>query len=340
MKTTIYNLNSVRFALVLVMAAMFAIPSVTHAFVATTDLPFVTSNLVPNASTTGSFSVQNITDTAQPVVIQIVNTSGDFTLFADQIIYEISGDITKSGNLGDLTNLTQLSSLAVGATGNYTIKLILKSDAPQDTLMGKSFGFDIILGFQDGPTETISDNDGGGGGRRSNDEDDEEEGGAGGGNTTLDDETPSGPTPQVAGAFTGQGGGTGGSSDGEQGRVLGESTSTEEMATSTDEGSVVSKIIDKVFGDDGDEDDNCKYWWIFVIVWLIVSAVMYYFKGWGEGLISTLSTQLVFGILALLGLMSYFITGVACVIWPALIVGVGSAILLFINSNLRDDKVI
>lgn len=265
----------------------------------------------------------------------------------------IDGDESYRGGVAvSITNGTTTVATSTDTNGRYqfnveagtwTITADIGSDWDFTTPDNSGHSHVVSVSTSTGPYNfgTAEDSGTSGGGGGGNNNDDEDEGGAGGGNTTLDDETPSGPVPQVAGAFTGQGnGGTGDTSGGEQGRVLGESTSTEEMSTTTDEGSVVSKIMDKVFGDNGDEDGNCKYWWIFVIVWLIVSAVMYYFKGWGEGLISTLSTQLVFGVLALLGLMSYFITGVACVIWPALIVGVGSAILLFINSNLRDDKVI
>ncbi len=146
MKTSL-NLFSLRSLLVVALMTALVLPLWAEAFVTTNGLPFSASNLVPGAAVVADFSIENTIGGTYTAGIQVMNTSGDFALFADQMTYAIAGDFAANGDLGDLTSQLELSDIPNGSTHDYTLTLTLKSDAPQNPLMGKSFGFDLCIGF-------------------------------------------------------------------------------------------------------------------------------------------------------------------------------------------------
>ena len=165
------NISQPRYILTFLIMAAMVLPGVAQAFVTTSDMPIAATNMVPNSTVSGSFTVENTTGFAQKAGIQVASTTGDFALFADQMTFEISGDFVASGDLGDFTNPFALSTIPDGSSHSYTITLTLKSDAPQNPLMGKSLGFDLIVGLEEGTTQIVpvvnSTGGGGGSSRRS-----------------------------------------------------------------------------------------------------------------------------------------------------------------------------
>lgn len=312
-------------ATALVAVALFA-PGYAQAFVTTSGLPFAMNNLIPGGSVAGGFAIENTTGIDQQAAIQVASTTGDFAMFADQITYEIGGDFSQTGNLGDLESIIYLSEIPNGSTHNYTFTLTLKTDAPQDPLMGKTFGFDIILGFEDG---SIIVPGGGGGGGGSNDDDD---------NNNEDDNAPDG---QVAGTSTAFG--TGGGIDiwedllkgiadaatAARGAVLGaDAEAQEEVASTTEETQDVSKD-GTTMGLGALSDWLCDYLWLLPLLWIIVSALAYWRKESYEDPRAMLWTQIIFGAVAFILLVTYFIWEVPCAWVPSAIVAIGSAVMSY-----------
>ena len=123
------------------------LPSAALAFVTTTGLPFTATNIFPGSTMSGSIAIENTTGATQMAGLQIFNPTGDFALFANEVTYNVTGDFVATGDMGDLASLLELGDVADNATGNYEFSLTLNTDAPQNPLMGKGFGFDLCVGF-------------------------------------------------------------------------------------------------------------------------------------------------------------------------------------------------
>lgn len=122
-------------------------PAFALAFVTTSGLPFSATNVLPGTTLAGSIAVENTTGSTQTAGIQIFDPAGDFALFATEMTYNVAGDFVTTGDMGELLDVLTLGDVTDGATGNFEFSLTLNNDAPQDPLMGKSFGFTLCVGF-------------------------------------------------------------------------------------------------------------------------------------------------------------------------------------------------
>lgn len=326
--TNIFSkISLTKYAVSVAIVMAFLAPAYAQAFVTTSGLPFAMNNLIPGGSVSGSFSIENTTGIDQQAAIQVASTTGDFALFEDQITYEISGDFASSGNLGDLLGMIDLSEIPNGSTHDYTLTLTLKSDAPQNPLMGKTFGFDIILGFEDG-TITVPGGGGGGGNGNNNNDDDNNE----------DNDPPPG---LVAGTSTpfGMGGGQdlwedllkeiADAAAAARGAVLGEDAEAqEEVSSTTEETEDVSKD-DAAMELGALSDWLCDYLWLLPLLWIIASALAYWRKESYGTPAAMFWTQIIFGGLSVILILTYMITGVPCSWLPSAIVAIGASVMSY-----------
>lgn len=166
------NIPFARHATALALMAAMLSPLAAQAFVLSTpDLPFSVTNWLPGNSATGTISVTNSSGPAQKAGIQIASTTGDFALFAGHVEYRITGPggFDKNGDLSTLIGWTDLTTIPDGATHDFTFTLTFDPNAPQVPLMGKSFGFDIVIGLEDGtisPPVSVFSGGGSSGSRR------------------------------------------------------------------------------------------------------------------------------------------------------------------------------
>lgn len=152
------NFNFAKPIVAAILALVLVLPLVTEAFVTpSAELPFNVTNWVPGSFASGSFTVSNTGNgSSGQVSVFIATTTPNFALFKDWVNYEIGGNVPSpfSGNLEDLTTAKALSVIPDGGSANYTIKLSLDDNAPQNPLMGKSFSFDLVV-VLDGQTQVV-----------------------------------------------------------------------------------------------------------------------------------------------------------------------------------------
>ncbi|OGG86184.1 hypothetical protein A2392_01850 [Candidatus Kaiserbacteria bacterium RIFOXYB1_FULL_46_14] len=218
----------------------------------------------------------------------------------------------------------------IGSDWDYTYPDNIGHSHSVSVVSSDTGPYDFGTAEDNSSSRNTNDNNGGDGDGNGGDGNNGGDGGGdgvGGGDTTIDG---TGATPQVAGASTGNfGSGEGDGDTGPDGKVLGESTSTDnDVDDSTEETASSSKAVAALV----DWIDECWYWWLMVLTWIIASGAVYYWKGWSTEAVSVMSVSFIFGILGLLGLIFYFVLGTECALWPSLITTIGAALLYYINS--------
>lgn len=174
----------------------------------------------------------------------------------------------------------------------------------------------------------------------------EDSGGGGGGSRTAgnDDDGNDGPDGQVAGTSTtfGVGGGIDlwedlrneiGNSGGPFGSVLGATAEAQELDATT----TIEVGDDEATPSEDDEENTsapwknwlCDYLWLLPLLWIIVSALAYWRKESYEDPRAMLWTQIIFGAVAFILLVTYFIWEVPCAWVPSAIVAIGSAVMSY-----------
>ena len=327
------TLTMVKFKILLLAAIAVVVPVFADAQVVSGNLEvtfqntplFSESSVVPGTVVARTVTVKNLGSDTEAIYTSLQNSSSTgLSDFMELSINDGGGTVhlatTTFSTLFSASPIA-LGSIVGGDTRIYTYVASLPSGV-SGAYAGTSMSFDLVVGFEGG----ASISDGGSGG-----------GGGGGGN---DDD----PTPLIAGASTS----TQQFWDGivsrlndlaerSLGAVLGASGAG---ATTTGE-----EIIDEneIEGDenvfDGGNKDSwsdllCEYIWLFVIIWLIVSAVAYYFRNGFDEANITFVTQVCFASIAIVFLLSTLFFGVPCSLWPSLIVAVGSIVGSFISNDV------
>jgi hypothetical protein len=157
-------------SLIVLLATVF-VPTKAEAasLLTTSGFPLSAGYMVPNTSVSGTFTLTNIYDEgtlnsliAPDNVFDIDGMSQHMTLVIESAGTEYyNGSLETFLNGGPLT----LTSMIEDGSKTFTFTLILNSDAPQ-SMAGKTLGFDLIIGFEGGKTQTISGT--GGSGTRTN----------------------------------------------------------------------------------------------------------------------------------------------------------------------------
>lgn len=205
------------------------------------------------------------------------------------------------------------------ATSTHEAVVVATTSGPYD------FGLDA--------NEAIVEDDGGSD-RVNNDDDDNND----------DDGTDTGPDGQVAGTSTtfGVGGGIDlwedlrneiGNSGGPFGSVLGATAEAQELDATT----TIEVGDDEATPSEDDEENAsapwknwlCDYLWLLPLLWIIVSALAYWRKESYEDPRAMLWTQIIFGAVAFILLVTYFIWEVPCAWVPSAIVAIGSAVMSY-----------
>ncbi|MCB9819279.1 hypothetical protein H6789_01020 [Candidatus Nomurabacteria bacterium] len=320
--------------LILVAVAM-VVPVIANAQIVSGNLEvtfqntplFSESSVTPGTVVARTVTVRNLGSDTESVYTSLQNaTSTGLSDFMELSINDGGGTVhlatTTFSTLFTATPIA-LGTISGGDTIIYTYVASLPSGV-SGAYAGTSMSFDLVVGFEGG--SSVSDGGSGGGG-----------GGGGGGN---DDDTP---TPLIAGASTS----TQPFWDGivsrlndlaqrSLGAVLGTSDS---VATTTGEEIIDENQIegDENVFDNGSEDSwtdfLCKYLWILVIIWLLVSAVAYYFRNSFNEINILFISQVFFATVAIFFLLSTLFFGTPCSLWPSLIVAVGSIVGSFISND-------
>lgn len=281
-------------------------------------------NIAPGFTEVKTVTVKNNGTEVEDVYVSAVNATS--TGLADYINLTISSTSTTPNQLFSDSFVgffnqspVDLDDLAAGEERVYIFEANFISTS-SSAYNGTSMGFDLVVGFESGPA-VITPGTGGGGG-------------SSGGSVPN-----SGPTPQVAGATTDPGiweqflEGIRDTVEGMQGRVLGE----EALATTTDD---INEEFPSV-GSPGTTTEAeeavkswlCEYLWVLIVLWVIATAVAYWYQLPRDLIWPILLTQGVFGLIALVLSISYFVFGIPCVLWPSLVVAIGSAVLYYFNKD-------
>lgn len=307
--------------LILPILALFCVPLFASAQVTQTDgnlevtfeqVPlFENINIAPGFSVTRTVSVKNNGSETEDVYVSLTSQFSDG--LADVLNLTITSTTTTpnqlySGTLASFFNAVPVSlgSLAGGQTHTYDFNVSMDSGVG-NPYQGKGTGFNLLVGFE-GSTTVVT-------------------GGGGGGGST-------GPTEQIAGASTGPNDGiwnqiinrlgdlARGAPAGSAGQVSGSSseqvagTSTEEIG----ENGLIDSFINTI-----ESKDWCKVFWLLIVVWLIASAFAYWRQNAVIESLAMRYTQVFFGVLSILILISSFIFALQCAFWPAFITAAGSA---------------
>lgn len=290
---------------------------------------FSEANILPGGTVTRTVIVTNTGTTTESVYVSVANSSSGG--LADIMNLSVTSFPTSyyDGTFTSFFTSTPLGlgTLSTNSSRTYEFTASLPESA-ENSYQAATMQFDLVIGFWGG--DSIVDNDGGGNNNN-----------GGGGNNNNDS---NGAVPQVSGATT----------DGfsallnsilERLRELSGSNPSsilsvfasdddervEDSATTTPEGEVLGDEAVPLTETDTEEDDGwCKYWWLLVVIWLVGSIVVYWFKGGEkEGALTIGNTQVAFGtlslvLLALAYLALFPLITVHCVFWPALITIIGS----------------
>lgn len=280
-------------------------------------------NIAPGFTEVKTVTVKNNGTDTEEVYVSAVNATS--TGLADFVNLTISSTSTIPNQLFADTFTSfynqspiDLDDLGAGEARTYVFEANFIATS-SNAYNGTSMGFDLVVGFESGPAVTTPGTGGGGGG------------GSSGGSVPN-----SGPTPQVAGASTDPGiweqflEGIRDTVKGMQGRVLGE----EALATTTAEIDENFSGIDFVAeAEEAVKSWLCEYLWVLIVLWVIATAVAYWYQLPREIRWPILLTEGVFGLLALVFTISYFVFGVPCVLWPSLVVLIGSTVIYYFNKD-------
>lgn len=287
---------------------------------------FSESSVTPGTVVARTVTVRNLGSDTEAVYTSLQNaTSTGLSDFMELSINDDGGTVhlatTTFSTLFTATPIA-LGSISGGDTIIYTYVASLPSGV-SGAYAGTSMSFDLVVGFEGG--SSVSDGGSGGGG---------------GGSNNDDDDTP---TPLIAGASTSTQpfwndiiNRFNDLAERSLGAVLGASDAA---ATTTGEQIIDENEVDENESTfDGDNRDTwsdllCKYIWIFVLIWLIVSAIAYYFRNSFDGANILFVTQVCFASIATIFLLSTLFFGVPCSLWPSLIVAVGSIVGSFISND-------
>ena len=327
------TLTMVKFKILLLAAIAVVIPVFADAQVVSGNLEvtfqntplFSESSVVPGAMIARTVTIRNLGSDIEAVYTSLQNsTSTGLSDFMELSINDGGGTVhlatTTFSTLFSASPIA-LGSIAGGDTHVYTYVASLPSGI-SSTYAGTSMSFDLIVGFEGGAS--VSDGGGGGGG--------------GGGNNDDDDVLQG--TPTILGASTSTQpfwddiiSRLNDLAERSLGVVLG--TATDVEATTTDEGDDI-EVVGATSDDDTESswpDLLCEYIWLFVIIWLIVSAVAYYFRNSFDEANIMFVTQVCFASIAIVFLLSTLFFGVPCSLWPSLIVAVGSIVGSFLSND-------
>ncbi len=330
------NTSSLKF-LLLLPALLLWLPFVANAQTTQSDgnlevtfetVPiFNALNIAPGFTEVKTVTVKNNGTEVEDVYVSAVNATS--TGLADFVNLTISSTSTTPNQLfadsfTEFFNQSpiDLDDLAAGQARTYVFEANFIATS-SNTYNGTSMGFDLVVGFESGPAVTTPGTGGGGGG-----------GGSSGGSAPS-----SGPTPQVAGVFTNPGiweqflEGIRDTVEGMQGRVLGE----EALATTTADISGDFPSADTLgITTEAEEVVKswlCEYLWVLIVLWVTATAVAYWYQLPREIRWPILLIEGVFGLIALAFTISYFVFGVPCVLWPSLVVLIGSTVIYYFNKD-------
>lgn len=79
--------------------------------------------------------------------------------------------------------------------------------------------------------------------------------------------------------------------------------------------------------------DECRAWWLFVLLWLLVSSGIYLLGGSQRAWFIGSFTQLAFWIASLVLLIASLLLDLDCAWWPAVAVGVGAPLVYFLSKD-------
>jgi len=121
-------------------------PLMAQAFVTTTDFPLSVTNMIPNASTSGTITLENQIDDTQDAQIEVTSSlAGDLS---NNMTVTITGGTPYTDSLTNFYNAgpVLLGSVAGNNTIALTLTITLNDDAPQ-SLMGQATNFNFCIGF-------------------------------------------------------------------------------------------------------------------------------------------------------------------------------------------------
>ena len=285
-----------RYRLSILCAVLFVFGFATHASAQTIDVTFESDPLfvastsdpiIPGDTITRWFSVTNAGGDTQTVYIRTLNDTETNDL-ADALLVSVRNEENVEVYAGQLSDLFSrdnksdsppLEDILSGATRTYDLSVTF---APQagNTYQNGTAQFDLCIGFAGGNENCITgtgdpdDNNGGGGG------------GGGGNNDDNPDDDDDLPPGLIAGAATSTGpfqsiqNFVRPFADFVRGTVLGESTSTDEEAATTTEGTTFNKepertstatalLMDETF---------CTFWWLLLLA--LISFGWSAFEDW------------------------------------------------------------
>jgi hypothetical protein len=278
---------------------------------------FSNLNIAPGFSVSKTVLVRNLGIESEDVYATVSNESS--TGLAEVLDLVITSTSTTpnelfSGSFDDFFDQAPISldALAGGQEHLYTFTVTM-SNAVGNAAQGDEMEFNLLIGF-DGSAVVVTDTDAGGGG-----------GFVSLTQTTAGDSEVAGEStdgPFFTDLFEQINQKTEESLRAVRSSVLGEATtSAQEIGTTTDadEDQITRTVVDET------TLGWCQYTWIFVALWLLVSAIAYWRQN-PKDIVTMSSIQIIFGVIALLLLFLSFIYTLSCLFWPAFVVTVGSVI--------------
>lgn len=282
-------------------------------------------NIVPGFSESKTVIVKNIGADTEDSYVSVANATS--TGLADFINLEVSSTSTIptqqfSGSFNSFFNQTpvDLGDLMPGEERTYTFTASFVSTS-SNAYGGTAMGFNLVVGFESGPA--VITNGSGGGGTNTN--------------TTQGVPTILGASTSTQPFWEGIISRLNDLAERSLGAVLGvsdaQATTTGEDATDEDRDGGVAGATDSNDGDTPWYEFICDYLWIFVIIWIIASAVAFYFRHVYENVNIIFITQTFFAAVAIAFLISTLFFGVPCSLWPTLKIAVGSIIGLVVSRD-------